>query len=71
MTSRSAGAIAVFESIGSRGEAPMRNHVNGVDRRKHNIVLSSHDVVLSQAQMEMYGGRRRLLDPGRIKCPIS
>jgi hypothetical protein len=33
----------------------MRNHVKGADGRKHDIVLLSHDVVLSQAQMEMYG----------------
>jgi hypothetical protein len=45
----------VFEGIGFRGEAPMRHHVNGVDRRKHNIALSSHDVVLSQAQKNVSG----------------
>jgi len=55
MTVDQQGAIAVFESIGFRGEALMRNHVKGADGRKHDIVLLSHDVVLSQAQMEMYG----------------
>jgi RimJ/RimL family protein N-acetyltransferase len=55
MTVDQQGAIAVFESIGFRGEALMRNHVKGADERKHDIVLLSHDVVLSQAQMEMYG----------------
>jgi len=55
MTVDQQGAIAVFESIGFRGEALMRDHVKGADGRKHDIVLLSHDVVLSQAQMEMYG----------------
>ena len=55
MTVDQQGAIAVFESIGFRGEALMRNHVKGADGRKHDIVLLSNDVVLSQAQMEMYG----------------
>jgi len=55
MTADQQGAIAVFESIGFRGEALMRNHVKGADGRKHDIVLLSYDVVLSQAQMEMYG----------------
>ena len=55
MTVDQQGAIAVFESIGFRGEALMRNHVKGADGRKHDIVLLSHHVVLSQAQMEMYG----------------
>jgi RimJ/RimL family protein N-acetyltransferase len=55
MTVDQQGAIAVFESIGFRGEALMRNHVKGADGRKHDIVLLSHDVVLSRAQMEMYG----------------
>jgi hypothetical protein len=41
--------------IGFRGEALMRNHVKGADGRKHDIVLLSHDVARSQAQMEMYG----------------
>jgi RimJ/RimL family protein N-acetyltransferase len=55
MTVDQQGAIAVFESIGFRGEALMRNHVKSADGRKHDIVLLSHDVVLSQAKMEMYG----------------
>jgi RimJ/RimL family protein N-acetyltransferase len=55
MTVEQQGAIAVFESIGFRGEALMRNHVKSGDGRKHDIVLLSHDVVQSQAQMEMYG----------------
>ena len=55
MTADQQGAIVVFESIGFRGEALMRNHVKGADGRKHDIVLLSHDVVQSRAQMEMYG----------------
>jgi hypothetical protein len=43
------------QSIGFRGETPMRNHVKGADGRKHDIVLLSHDGVPPQAQMEVYG----------------
>jgi RimJ/RimL family protein N-acetyltransferase len=55
MTVDQQGAIAVFEGIGFRGEALMRNHVKGTDGRRHDIVLLSHDVVLSHTKMEMYG----------------
>jgi hypothetical protein len=61
----------VFESIGFRGEALMRSHVKGADRRKHDIVLLSHNVVLSQAQMENVRGRRHRRNPGRNQCLIS
>jgi hypothetical protein len=55
MTVDQQGAIAVFDGIGFRGEALMRNHVKSADGRKQDIVLLGHDVVLSQAQMEVYG----------------
>ena len=55
MTVDQQGAIAAFESIGFRSEALMRNHVKGADGRRHDVVLLSHDVVQSQAKMEMYG----------------
>lgn len=55
MTVDQQGAIAVFESIGFRGEALMRDHVKGADGRKHDIVLLSHDVARNMSQMELYG----------------
>jgi RimJ/RimL family protein N-acetyltransferase len=55
MTVDQQGAIAVFEELGFRGEALMRDHVKGADGRKHDIVLLSHDVARVQSQMEAYG----------------
>jgi L-amino acid N-acyltransferase YncA len=55
MTVDQQGAIAVFEELGFRGEALMRDHVKGTDGRKHDIVLLSHDVARVQSQMEAYG----------------
>ena len=55
MTVDQRGAIAVFEELGFRGEALMRDHVKGADGRKHDIVLLSHDVARVASQMETYG----------------
>jgi L-amino acid N-acyltransferase YncA len=55
MTVDQQGAIAMFEQLGFRAEALMRDHVKGADGRKHDIVLLSHDVVRVQSQMETYG----------------
>jgi L-amino acid N-acyltransferase YncA len=55
MTVDQQGAIAVFEELGFRGEALMRDHVKGADGRKHDIVLLSHDVARVQSQVEAYG----------------
>jgi L-amino acid N-acyltransferase YncA len=55
MTVDQQGAIAVFEQLGFRGEALMRDHVKAADGHKHDIVLLSHDVIRVQSQMEAYG----------------
>lgn len=55
MTIDQRGAIAVFESLGFRGEALLRGHVRDHDGNTHDIVVLSHDVVQFQAQMEAYG----------------
>ncbi|SDO68641.1 GNAT family N-acetyltransferase [Afipia sp. GAS231] len=55
MTIDQQSAIAVFEGLGFRGEALMRNHVKDADGGKHDIVLLSHDVARVQSQMEAYG----------------
>lgn len=55
MTVDQTAAIAVFEELGFRGEALMRDHVKGADGRKHDIALMSHDVARVQSQLESYG----------------
>ena len=55
MTIDQQSAIAVFEGLGFRGEALMRDHVKAADGSKHDIVLLSHDVARVQSQMEAYG----------------
>ncbi len=55
MTVDQRGAIAVFESIGFRGEALLRDHVKDRSGIKHDLVILSHDVARFQSQMEAYG----------------
>ncbi|GAC1330903.1 MAG: GNAT family N-acetyltransferase [Beijerinckiaceae bacterium] len=55
MTIDQRGAIEIFEGLGFRGEALLRNQVRGSDGTKHDIVILSHDVAQVQAQMEAYG----------------
>ena len=55
MTVDQRGAIAVFESIGFRGEALLRNHVKDRAGATHDLVILSHDVERFQAQMSAYG----------------
>ena len=55
MTVDQRGAIAVFESLGFRGEALLRDHVRDRDGTKYDIVVLSHDVAKFRSQMEAYG----------------
>ena len=55
MTFDQQGAIAVFEGLGFRSEALLRDHVQDRDGRKHDIVILSHDVAKKMAQMGAYG----------------
>ena len=55
MTTDQAGAIAVFETMGYRGEALLRDHVKDRDGAKHDIVILSHDVAAFAARMDAYG----------------
>lgn len=55
MTVDQQAAIAVFEGMGFRPEALLRDHVRDNDGRKHDIVILSHDVAEFQAKMEQYG----------------
>jgi hypothetical protein len=45
----------VFEGLGFRGEALMRDHVRDRDGTKYDIVILSHDVAEFGSQMEAYG----------------
>jgi GNAT superfamily N-acetyltransferase len=55
MTADQAGAIAVFETMGYRAEALLRDHVRDRDGRKHDIVVLSHDVAKFDARLAAYG----------------
>jgi RimJ/RimL family protein N-acetyltransferase len=55
MTVDQRGAIAVFEGLGFKPEALLRDHVKDRDGQKHDIVILSHDVARFHAQMAAYG----------------
>lgn len=55
MTVDQTGAIALFESLGFRAEALLRDHVKDRDGRRHDIVMLGHDVAKVAAAMEAYG----------------
>src|SRR3954469_18663537 len=48
-------AITLFESLGFKAEALLRDHVRDVDGKKHDIVVLGHNVAQVRAQMEAYG----------------
>ena len=52
---RSAGAIAMFEGLGFKAEALLRDHVRDSRGKKHDIVVLGHNVAQVRAQMEAYG----------------
>ena len=55
MTVDQQAAIALFESLGFKAEALLRDHVRDVDGKTHDIVVLGHNIAQSQAQMEAYG----------------
>ena len=55
MTVDQQAAIALFESLGFKAEALLRDHVRDVDGKKHDIVMLGHNVAQVQAQLEAYG----------------
>ena len=57
MTVDQQGAIALFESLGFRAEALLRDHVRDVTGRTHDIVVLGHNVAQVRAQLEAYGIR--------------
>jgi RimJ/RimL family protein N-acetyltransferase len=55
MTVDHQAAIALFESLGFKVEALLRDHVRDVDGKKHDIVVLGHNIAQVRAQMEAYG----------------
>ena len=55
MTVDQQAAITLFESLGFKAEALLRDHVRDVDGKKHDIVVLGHNVAQVSAQMEAYG----------------
>ena len=62
MTVDQKSAVALFESLGFKAEALLRDHVRGIDGKKHDIVVLGHHVALVQAQMEAYGLTQHLCE---------
>lgn len=55
MTVDQVGAIAVFEELGFRAEALLRDHVKDRDGQLHDLALLSHDVAAVQSRLDAYG----------------
>ena len=55
MTVDQQAAIALFESLGFKAEALLRDHVQDVDGKKHDIVVLGHSIAQVRAQLEAYG----------------
>ena len=55
MTVDQVSGIALFEGMGFRGEALLREHVRDLDGNKHDIVVLGHNVAQVRAQLEAYG----------------
>lgn len=55
MTVDQKAAIAIFEELGFRGEALLRDHVRDRDGTTHDIVVLSHNIDRVASQLEAYG----------------
>jgi L-amino acid N-acyltransferase YncA len=55
MTVDQRAAIGVFEELGFRAEALLKNHVKGRDGQSHDLALLSHNVQAVQATLHAYG----------------
>jgi len=55
MTVDQIGAIAIFEGFGFKAEALLRDHVQDLAGKKHDIVVLGHNVAQVRAQLEAYG----------------
>ena len=55
MTVNQQVAIALFEGLGFKAEALLRDHVRDVAGRKHDIGVLGHNVAEVRVQMKAYG----------------
>jgi RimJ/RimL family protein N-acetyltransferase len=55
MTTDQQGAIALFEGLGFKAEALLRDHVRDATGATHDIVVLGHNVAQVRAQMEAFG----------------
>jgi ribosomal protein S18 acetylase RimI-like enzyme len=55
MTVDQTGAIAIFESLGFKAEALLRDQVKDKAGKKHDIVVLGQNPAQVQAQLEAYG----------------
>lgn len=55
MTLDQKGAIAVFEGLGFRPEALLRDHVKDRKGQKHDLLVLSHEVARFESQRYAYG----------------
>lgn len=55
MTVDQRAAIALFESLGFKAEALLRDHVQDLEGKKHDIVVLGHNIAQFQAQLEAFG----------------
>ena len=74
MTVDQQAAIALFESLGFKAEALLRDHVRDVAGKKHDIVVLGHNVAQVAAQMEALrpaGGRPALGQRVPVREPVA
>ena len=55
MTVDQTGAISLFEGLGFKAEALLRDHVKDKSGKTHDIVVLGHNVAQVRAQLEAYG----------------
>jgi len=55
MTVDQAAAIALFESLGFKAEALLRDHVRDVNGKTHDIVVLGHNIAQVRSQILAYG----------------
>ncbi len=55
MTVDQTGAISIFEGLGFRAEALLRDHVKDLSGKTHDIVVLGHNVSQVRAKLEAYG----------------
>jgi RimJ/RimL family protein N-acetyltransferase len=55
MTVDQTGAIAIFEGLGFKAEALLRDHVKDKAGKSHDIVVLGHNVAQVRSQLEAYG----------------